>query len=57
MYFCCFFQGTLFFKDKKINIGPAVKKDGPMIQPEVVIGKLSYEVILHSCRGTSCSQP
>ncbi|XP_020897121.1 deleted in azoospermia-like isoform X2 [Exaiptasia diaphana] len=30
-------MGTLFLRNKKLNIGPAVKKEGPAISPETVI--------------------
>lgn len=32
-------QGTLFFRNKKLNLGPAVKKQGPMSpqSPELVV--------------------
>ena len=30
-------MGIIYFKNKKINIGPAVKKESPTVQPELVI--------------------
>lgn len=30
-------MGIIYFKNKKINIGPAVKKESPIIQPELVV--------------------
>ena len=30
-------MGIIYFENKKINIGPAVKKESPTIQPEIVM--------------------
>lgn len=30
-------MGIIYFKNKKINIGPAVKKESPVMQPELVL--------------------
>jgi hypothetical protein len=30
-------MGIIYFKNKKINIGPAVKKEATVVQPELVL--------------------
>lgn len=37
-------MGIIYFKNKKINIGPAVKKEAAVIQPELVMWAQSHPV-------------
>lgn len=37
-------MGIIYFKNKKINIGPAVKKEATVVQPEIVMWPQSYPV-------------
>ena len=30
-------MGIIYFKNKKINIGPAVKKQATLVQPEIIV--------------------
>ena len=36
--------GIIYFKNKKINIGPAVKKEASIVQPELVVWPQSSPV-------------
>lgn len=38
-------MGIIYFKNKKINIGPAVKKEASIVQPEMVMWPQSCPVI------------
>ena len=37
-------MGIIYFKNKKINIGPAVKKEASIVQPEIVMWPQSCPV-------------
>ena len=37
-------MGIIYFKNKKINIGPAVKKEATVVEPEIVIWPQSSPV-------------
>jgi hypothetical protein len=37
-------MGIIYFKNKKINIGPAVKKEATIVQPELVMWPQSSPV-------------